>query len=111
MDSQPLADDFAHPHARVERGVGVLEDDLHAAAHVAHLGIAEGEDVPPLEFDAAAGRLDQTQDAAPERRLAAADSPTSPRVSPSSTSSVTPSTARTSPRWRDSRGERIGNRS
>ena len=30
VDAQPLADAVAHELARVERGEGVLEDDLHA---------------------------------------------------------------------------------
>ncbi len=32
-----LADDVADVHARVERGVRVLEDDLHVAAEYVHL--------------------------------------------------------------------------
>ena len=32
VDAQLIGDDAAHRHARVERGVGVLEDDLDPAA-------------------------------------------------------------------------------
>ncbi len=37
VDAQRLADDVAHAHARVQRGVRVLEDDLHVAAQALHL--------------------------------------------------------------------------
>src|ERR1700730_10893097 len=52
-----LGNDGAHPHARVQRGVGVLEDGLNrfpvvpAASSVQHL------QVPPLETNSAAGGL------------------------------------------------------
>ena len=70
---QRLADDRADRHARVERGVGVLEDDLHVAARArAARRLPSARDVLALEPDLARGRLDQAQDAAPGRRLAAA---------------------------------------
>ena len=37
VDLDRLGDDVADRHARVERGVRVLEDHLHVAAHLAHL--------------------------------------------------------------------------
>ena len=58
-------------HARVERGVGVLEDDLHAAAQVAHGGGGGGEGLA-LEDDNAGGGFDQAQQYAGDGGLAAA---------------------------------------
>ena len=72
MQPQRLADDLAGPLARVERGVGVLEDHLHLAPQRPHLPPREAGDLAPVEADRARGRLDQLQDRAAERRLAAA---------------------------------------
>ena len=36
MLDHPFANDRAHVHARVERSIGVLEDDLHLLAQPAH---------------------------------------------------------------------------
>jgi hypothetical protein len=36
VNDERLLDDVADPHARVERRVGILEDDLHVAARAAH---------------------------------------------------------------------------
>ena len=41
VDAQRLGDDLAHRHARVQRRVRILEDDLQLAAHVAHAPAAE----------------------------------------------------------------------
>ena len=71
MNSKAFADDGAGGHARVERRIGVLKDDLHAPAHVAHLGMPERQNFTFLEYDLSFGRLDQTQHAASQRRLAA----------------------------------------
>ncbi len=72
MDAERLADDIARGHARIERGERVLEDDLHRAPVRAQFCLAEMGDVVAVEPDAAAGRLDQPQDAARHRRFAAA---------------------------------------
>jgi hypothetical protein len=62
VDPQRLGDDVAHGHARVERGVRVLEDDLHLPPDLTHLAAAEPRDVAPVEDDLPGGRLDQLQD-------------------------------------------------
>jgi hypothetical protein len=49
VDGQALADDGAHRHARVQRGVRVLEDDLHVARQRTQLVLAHGRDVAALE--------------------------------------------------------------
>ena len=72
MDDQRLADDRADRHARVERGVGILEDDLHVAAQRAQRLAVERDDALAFEPHLARGRLDEPQDAAPGGRLAAA---------------------------------------
>ena len=53
MDDQRLGHDFFHAHARVERGEGVLKDDLHVAAEAAELAAAGGEHVLAVEIDGA----------------------------------------------------------
>ena len=72
MDLHAFADDLADAHARVERGVGVLEDDLHLAPQIAHrVGIERGY-VGAFEIDAARSGFEQPDHEAPEGRLAAA---------------------------------------
>src|SRR6185295_4521389 len=68
---QGLGDDIAGPHARIERRERVLEDDLHALAQGPQLGLAEPGELLALEPDAARRWLDQAQDGAPDRGLAA----------------------------------------
>jgi hypothetical protein len=53
----------------------ILKDDLHLAAHVAHRRPGQRRQLTPLEADAAAGRLDEPDEAASERGLAAAGLP------------------------------------
>src|SRR5437773_6231109 len=72
VHAQRLGDDLSHRHARVQRRVRILEDDLQLAPHVAHLPAAEPRNVPRVEDDRALRRLDQLDDRAAERRLAAA---------------------------------------
>src|SRR5207237_6498467 len=67
-----LADDVPDGHPRVERGIGVLEDDLHVPAQPAQLFLAELEDVPSLEERLAGRRLLEPEDHPAGRRLAAA---------------------------------------
>src|SRR6266702_310314 len=69
MDREPLADDALDAHARIERAVGVLEDDLHLAAERAQLARPEGQERAPLERHLARGGLDEAEHQAPERRL------------------------------------------
>ena len=83
VHDQRLADDVADRHARVERRVRVLEDDLHLAPHLAELLAAELRQLDALEPHRAGGRLQQLEHAVAGGRLARSpDSPTSPSVSP-----------------------------
>ena len=72
VDDERLADDAADRHARVQRCERVLEDYLHVATERAKRVSAEVRDVAALEPDLAGRRLDEAQDAAAGRRLAAA---------------------------------------
>ena len=72
VDAQRLADDVVHRHPRIQRRIRILEDDLHLAAHVAHLTPVQMGDVPPVEDDRPGGRLDELDQRPGERRLATA---------------------------------------
>src|SRR5262249_27095048 len=71
VHDERLADDRAHGHSRVQRCERVLEDDLHVAAQALKLAAIERGDVLALEPDLSRGRLDEPQDAASRRGLAA----------------------------------------
>src|SRR5262249_11537345 len=75
MDLDSLGDDAADPHARVERSVRVLEDDLHLAPQAPELAPREIGEPPAVEHDLARARLDEAEQKASERRLAAARFP------------------------------------
>jgi hypothetical protein len=72
VDRQPLADDRADRHPRVEAGERVLKDDLHLTPQAPQFAALQREHVSAVEGHRACRRLDQAQDRAPERRLAAA---------------------------------------
>ena len=72
VDLQWLPDDVTHGHARVQRRVGILEDDLHVPAQPAQLLFGEFEDVPAFEERLTTGRLHQPQDHPAQCGLAAA---------------------------------------
>src|SRR5690606_15321329 len=60
MEADGLGDDVTHLHARVHRGVRILEYHLHLAAQGATLTLAlEGGEIDPLEEDLAGiGRIE-----------------------------------------------------
>src|SRR3989449_6655554 len=62
---------LAHGHPRVERAVRILEHDLHATAQRSQLPRAAGEHVDAVEYDAAGVGLDQSENRASHRGLAA----------------------------------------
>ena len=86
----------ADAHARVQRGVRVLEDHLHLAPQRPQLAPRQRGDVRALEL-ASARRWARCRRSrrGPSVDLPQPDSPTSPSVSPARTSRLTPSTART----------------
>src|SRR6185437_5211086 len=67
-----LANDVAHPHARVERGVGVLENHLDGELRRLALRRRQRGAVAPAIEDGAGARRHDAGDDAAERRLAAA---------------------------------------
>src|SRR5437763_15703022 len=67
-----FGDDFADFHARVQRAVRVLKDDLDAAPQRHQLSALELGDIDAVIEDLPGGRLFEPQDAAAGRRLAAA---------------------------------------
>ena len=101
VDEQRFGDDVADGHARIERGVGVLKDDLHLLAELAHLLAPEFVDALPLEEDLALGRGQEAQNHAAGGQSPEPDSPTRPSVSPLRIAKSMPSTALTSPTWRE----------
>src|SRR6185437_787525 len=72
MQEQWLAQHGADGHARIETGVGVLEDHLQPPAAGAHLLGIERQQVVALEAHTTGAGLDQTQDQAADSRLATA---------------------------------------
>src|SRR5206468_934791 len=72
VDREPFADDALHAHVRIERAVGVLEDDLHLAAQRAQLARPERQERASLEQHLARGGLDEAEHETPEGRFARA---------------------------------------
>ena len=67
-----LGHDVLDPQPGAERGVRVLENDLHVPAQLAHRGAAQAEQVRPVERNVARGWLGQAQQHASGGRFAAA---------------------------------------
>lgn len=71
VDPHRLADDVAYGDARVERGVGVLEDHLDLATEFAQILSPSGGDVSLTEHDLAGRGWHEAQQRATEGGLAA----------------------------------------
>src|SRR5205809_813725 len=72
VDDERLLDDLSRAHARVERRVRILKDDLHIAPRLAQAPARKGEHVlAPDPYFARRG-VDEPEHAAPGRRLSAA---------------------------------------
>src|SRR5439155_4489643 len=72
LDHEGCSDDLAHRHARIERGEGVLKDELHARPQRPQRAPAKFRQVAAVEQDLSACRLGHAQDRAPQRALAGA---------------------------------------
>ena len=70
VNAQRFGDDVADGHARIERCIRILEDDLHLFAQFADFFAAEFSDVATFEEHFAFGRLEQPQHDATRGRLA-----------------------------------------
>ena len=72
VDAQRLGDEIADAAARIERGRGILEHHLKAAAQRPHLAQRFAGDVVALKEQLAAGDVVKPDETARERRLSAA---------------------------------------
>src|SRR5262245_57897300 len=72
VDGQAFGHDRADGHPRIERAVGVLEDDLEIAPVAAHLFGRQREQVRAVVPDGSRGGLDEPEEGAPGGGLAAA---------------------------------------
>src|SRR2546423_9150410 len=71
MDLERFADDVADGHSWIQRRIRILEDHLHAAAHLAHVLAAELGELDAVELHLAGRRLVELEDRAAGRGLAA----------------------------------------
>ena len=71
MDDERFGDGVADGDARVERGIGILEDDLQFGAQGAHVVGVEPVEGCAAVGDGAVGMVDQAEDGASECGLAA----------------------------------------
>src|SRR5204863_4091784 len=72
VDDERLFDNLPHAHARIQRRVRILKDDLHVAPGMTKRVAREAEHVLSAKEHLASGRLDQPEDAAACRRFSAA---------------------------------------
>ena len=72
MDDESLVNDVAHLQARVQAGIGILEDHLHAPAQRAQLRLVEMGDVDAFELDHTGRWLQQSKDGPARSGLSAA---------------------------------------
>src|SRR5262249_36482389 len=72
MEAHRGADDLAHPLARIERGDGILEDQLRLTMDRLELTPTEMGDVLVAISESSPGRLEQPDDAARQGALSAA---------------------------------------
>ena len=82
MNVEAFPHDVANPLARVQRGIGVLENDLHVAARTPKLILGKREDVASFKEHAPARRLQKLQRTARERGFPAAGFPDQPQGFP-----------------------------
>src|SRR4029453_7150326 len=73
-----LSHQVPHRESRVKGSVGVLEDHLDPAPHLAHPGVGEGWEIHSVEFHQAAVGVGEAHDAGRRRRFAAARLPHEP---------------------------------
>ena len=70
MNYERLSDHVFDPEARIERGEGILKNNLQIPAHSSHFPAASRQQVAALESHLARSRLDQSKDQASECALA-----------------------------------------
>ena len=57
-----LADDLAHSHARIQRGIGILENNLQVTTLGTHRRVREMSEILAAEQNLARRRLRKAQD-------------------------------------------------
>ncbi len=75
MELDDLGKHAADGDTRVERGIGILEDDLHLAAKIAQIVACHRRHFPSFELYRAGGRIHEPENRAPRRGLATAGFP------------------------------------
>ena len=75
MNFQRFTNDTPYRHTRVQRGIGVLEDNLHLATQRSHRTLVQRGDVLPLKRNCAIRRFDEPQDRTSGGRFATATFP------------------------------------
>ena len=68
--TSPSADLVADAAPRIETGIGVLEDELHALAQASLRGLVEASEIGAFEQHLSGGRLQERQQKTPDRALA-----------------------------------------
>ena len=71
VNGHGLGDDLTNRHTRIQRSIGILENELHLAAHVLDLMLAHLRNVFALEEHLAGRRLGEAHDGAARRGLTA----------------------------------------
>src|SRR6266566_812073 len=71
VDDQRIGDALSDRHRWIQRGVRVLEDDLHPLSQGPELGLLHVGNVHAVETDRPGGRLEQAKDGPTRSRLAA----------------------------------------
>src|SRR5581483_9282558 len=69
VNAEALSHRAPDPHSRIERGIRILEDDLHSLAVAVQLPSPEVRDGRPLEEDLASGRRHEAHHGTGERGL------------------------------------------
>ena len=72
VDNQQFFDNVSRRHARVQRGVRVLKNNLHLAADWPHIGLIQVGDITAVKLDAAFGGIEQPEHGSAHGRFAAA---------------------------------------
>lgn len=69
MDDERLGDDVFYSATGVERGEGILKDDLHIASELPHFTAADADEIVALVKNRSGGGFDEAQDQSAERAL------------------------------------------
>src|SRR5262249_45422481 len=71
VNDQRFGNDITDFHARVQRCIRILKNDLHLATQVSQFTSAQCANIPTSECDLPGSRLDQSEQTATDRRFSA----------------------------------------